>query len=478
MGPFGSLYDILQVPPHARLDEIKLAFRKRALQVHPDKGGSKDAFHQVYHALEVLSNPEARKSYDRTLGAKEPSKAPKGKKVRQRDQQHGPKPGKQTKSAAVFQKLMMRIQQLLKQLPREVRFQTIRQDFSQKQRVLLQKWMEAERDREEKGTEAPRVETEVSAVKRSRRHPASRKSLAMPTANKFAGQPRSELKSSRNGSGTRGVCRRNSGQGNARYRAHVCIDGVSIYSTTCDLPTALEYLVILTSAKQKALGKSDRLEDSLQQELTACSHEQGIDLKELKLRFAVSIHQFTMLIGRYHLQSPIVHSLEDVKTLRNLLEPLTEGVKHCKGVLRSRNIFEFFSPDDLQKLWQNFQSTVAQMFAAAGVSTSSCLRRIQAWHDANDRRCTKHLQNWELAQMAANDSKKKRQSFGTTKSAKVRKSNDPVEQLVGLRKLLKRWDCMLVQEEQRREKLRRRLQQRKKGFAKQTQRKRGSKRES
>lgn len=43
-----SLYEILQVPQHATLDEIKLAFKRRALQVHPDKGGSKDAFHKVY----------------------------------------------------------------------------------------------------------------------------------------------------------------------------------------------------------------------------------------------------------------------------------------------------------------------------------------------------------------------------------------------------------------------------------------------
>ena len=68
-----SLYVILQVPQQATVDEIKLAFKRRALQVHPDKGGSKDAFHTVYQALEILSDPEARKKYDqRLMGAKEP----------------------------------------------------------------------------------------------------------------------------------------------------------------------------------------------------------------------------------------------------------------------------------------------------------------------------------------------------------------------------------------------------------------------
>ncbi len=45
-----SLYDVLLVDRNANLDEIKSAFKRRALQVHPDKGGSKDAFHLVYEA--------------------------------------------------------------------------------------------------------------------------------------------------------------------------------------------------------------------------------------------------------------------------------------------------------------------------------------------------------------------------------------------------------------------------------------------
>lgn len=65
-----SLYDALLVDQNATLDEIKLAFKKRALQVHPDKGGSKEAFHLVYQALETLADPEARKKYDHILSIK------------------------------------------------------------------------------------------------------------------------------------------------------------------------------------------------------------------------------------------------------------------------------------------------------------------------------------------------------------------------------------------------------------------------
>ena len=39
-----SFYGVLLVDQSATLDEIKLAFKRRALQVHPDKGGSKEEF--------------------------------------------------------------------------------------------------------------------------------------------------------------------------------------------------------------------------------------------------------------------------------------------------------------------------------------------------------------------------------------------------------------------------------------------------
>jgi len=37
-----SLYDVLQVDSDATFEQIKIAFKKRALEVHPDKGGSKE----------------------------------------------------------------------------------------------------------------------------------------------------------------------------------------------------------------------------------------------------------------------------------------------------------------------------------------------------------------------------------------------------------------------------------------------------
>ncbi|KAH0487430.1 MAG: uncharacterized protein KVP18_001939 [Porospora cf. gigantea A] len=62
-----ELYDVLAVSPSATLEEIKRAFRLRALQSHPDKNPEgHERFIAVRMAYEVLSDPRQRKQYDRT----------------------------------------------------------------------------------------------------------------------------------------------------------------------------------------------------------------------------------------------------------------------------------------------------------------------------------------------------------------------------------------------------------------------------
>src|SRR3972149_5821850 len=60
-------YEILGVSRAATQEEIKKAYRKKALQTHPDKGGSKEAFQQVGNAYETLSDPVKKFDYDRSL---------------------------------------------------------------------------------------------------------------------------------------------------------------------------------------------------------------------------------------------------------------------------------------------------------------------------------------------------------------------------------------------------------------------------
>jgi molecular chaperone DnaJ len=58
-------YEVLGVSKSASADEIKKAFRKLAVQHHPDKeGGSEAKFKEINEAYEVLKDPAKRQRYD------------------------------------------------------------------------------------------------------------------------------------------------------------------------------------------------------------------------------------------------------------------------------------------------------------------------------------------------------------------------------------------------------------------------------
>ena len=217
-----SLYDALLVDPNATLDEIKLAFKRRALQVHPDKGGSKEEFHLVYQALETLADPAARQKYDHSLATTKTGPAPHAphpkSRKRKREEKHAQQatscnaktetkptvpgkksttfagkapsrptqatakatpgkksatspckaPSKPPRAAATAMpaepqskqtKLLMKIRDLLKRLPREVRNDVITNQLSQKQRVILEKFMV-----DNAGTSSSQCHSEVKAL--------------------------------------------------------------------------------------------------------------------------------------------------------------------------------------------------------------------------------------------------------------------------------------------------------------------------
>ncbi|EOA24247.1 hypothetical protein CARUB_v10017488mg [Capsella rubella] len=72
-------YEILGLDSNCSVDDVRKAYRKLSLKVHPDKNqapGSEEAFKSVSKAFQCLSNEEARKKYD-VSGSDEPVYQPR-----------------------------------------------------------------------------------------------------------------------------------------------------------------------------------------------------------------------------------------------------------------------------------------------------------------------------------------------------------------------------------------------------------------
>jgi molecular chaperone DnaJ len=57
-------YETIGVAKGASADEIKKAFRRAAIEHHPDRGGDEAKFKELNEAYEVLKDPDKRKRYD------------------------------------------------------------------------------------------------------------------------------------------------------------------------------------------------------------------------------------------------------------------------------------------------------------------------------------------------------------------------------------------------------------------------------
>mmetsp|Transcript_60921 Transcript_60921/g.175527 ORF Transcript_60921/g.175527 Transcript_60921/m.175527 type:complete len:207 (+) Transcript_60921:81-701(+) len=59
-----TLYTLLGVSEDATSDELTKAYRQKALEQHPDKGGDKDSFDELAKAFKTLDCKDTREAYD------------------------------------------------------------------------------------------------------------------------------------------------------------------------------------------------------------------------------------------------------------------------------------------------------------------------------------------------------------------------------------------------------------------------------
>jgi DnaJ-class molecular chaperone len=65
-----NYYDILGVTRDSSAQDIKSAFRKLAMEHHPDRGGDESQFQKINQAYETLSDPNKRNRYDNEINLK------------------------------------------------------------------------------------------------------------------------------------------------------------------------------------------------------------------------------------------------------------------------------------------------------------------------------------------------------------------------------------------------------------------------
>jgi len=177
-----TLYDVLGTTPSVGAAELKAAFKRRALALHPDKGGTKEAFHQVMLAFETLADPARRARYDgralrqrsQLAGRQPASEAPPEPEVPQRPRRGAAAPSKrQRRGSAAFRarqraapkatkeceaawsapeediwlsKVLSRLFFKLRRLPEDRRRAILTECFSQAQRLELERWVSSRRE--------------------------------------------------------------------------------------------------------------------------------------------------------------------------------------------------------------------------------------------------------------------------------------------------------------------------------------------
>eukprot|EP00435_Cladocopium_sp_Y103_P016280 s2976_g4.t1 len=442
------------------------------------EGGSKEAFHLVYQALQTLTDPAARKEHDKSLAddaatsmadpglvqsEPKPKKKTGGKGSKGCPSATAMKPNTaytfkttsgqagRTKKTAGGERgaskfpqskqgqLLLKIHRLLKGLPRDVRKDMIQKEFSQKQRLILEKWMADTFSARDRPFEAAPMLCEAQGPPEQQARTAeSSYALALPGGGTTSRADDSNasittrcpppgasksMKCIKNKSQPRrrdpirtlcGCVRKNRslGQGGS-YRARIRFDAIYIemFSAKCDLPTALEYLLILTSVKQKMLDDTNpyaTFENRLQEALISSAAEHGKCFDDLELRFGV-VQGAGVFIGS-ELRTPILQSIGELGKIRGILEPFRKFANKNWG---RRGPFRLYSPTYLQHQWTQFQEAVADTWRAAGADSSKILQKIRALYASTFGLRDKHLRAWECKRMALQD-KKRRHSWDAT----------------------------------------------------------------
>ena len=138
-----------------------------------------------------------------------------------------------------------------------------------------------------------------------------------------------------------------------------------VKTKACDLPTALEFLVVLTTWKQKASqctepGPQFVDAEEMQKALNDSAKEHGISVAAMGLRFHAELSNEFWFGRARHAWSPVVHTVHDICHINNIFCKYRTGGH--RGFLSTRG------PVQLQKSWEEFQEQYAEMWRKASLA--------------------------------------------------------------------------------------------------------------
>ncbi|CAK9043877.1 unnamed protein product [Durusdinium trenchii] len=136
-----DLYALLGLSPKAAVgaSDLRSAYRRSALQAHPDKGGSEEQFHAVLTAFEVLSCRTSREAYDaaRARGASAEAALAVATGRAEPKSRTGEAAGRGTASSRGATVALERLRQVLSKMSREKRQEALQQLPAEVQAALV-----------------------------------------------------------------------------------------------------------------------------------------------------------------------------------------------------------------------------------------------------------------------------------------------------------------------------------------------------
>lgn len=434
-GPAGH-YEVLGVPREASFPEIRAAFKRRALEVHPDKsGGNEAAFVAVFQALEILQDDIKRKSYDAELSHSvsqlQPPQPSTGKRKAEACTHFGSQEV-ESPEGEIFS--------LLQQLPMVERREVL-QEMSTAQRKALEAWADTHRatarvspasfaaPSKDKGcgdwSESPIINVPPLpfGVQTSK--------LALED---FSGSA-AALEADTEKNAHKGITTLYKGA-TPMYTAGVHFENISITGRTVkNLDVALDDWVFLSGVKRDTLASSaEPLGVRLRRAFQRAFDHENKEEDDLGLSYVIRLKQ-SFWVGRRNISTPRLKSVEQCVRAWEHLDP------HCIHSAGAAGHVWRWSLEELQDKWNGFKHAFADVCEEAGSSRHAVLEKLENWEQGNKAHREQLVQRW--------DSQRQRQE--ALLSARVKRESDcaargEAKKLGQVRCAIARWSKSAVRE--------------------------------